>query len=120
MDTLVTVPHFPTEDTKLRANGTKLAGGGPTATGLVAAAKLGEKAGFIGVLSNDSAGQFLLTDFVKYGVGTERSVEVIELAEKNGILTKKVNTKIIPKTFNLSIICAFIFPPNDILLKEIL
>ena len=27
--------------------------------------------------------------FVKYGVGTERSVEIIELAEKNGILTKK-------------------------------
>lgn len=33
---------------------------------------------------------YLKTDyFVKYGVGTERSVEVIELAEKNGILTKK-------------------------------
>lgn len=27
--------------------------------------------------------------FVKYGVGTERSVEIAELAEKNGILTKK-------------------------------
>lgn len=71
MDTLVTVPHYPIEDTKLRASGTKLAGGGPTATGLVAASKLGEKAGFIGVLSNDSAGQFLLTDFVKYGVDVD-------------------------------------------------
>ena len=71
MDTLVTVPHYPTEDTKLRASGTNLAGGGPTATGLVAASKLGEKAGFIGILSNDSAGQFLLTDFVKYGVDVD-------------------------------------------------
>lgn len=33
---------------------------------------------------------YLRTDFfVKYGVGTERSVEIIELAEKCGILTKK-------------------------------
>ena len=71
MDTLVSVPYFPKEDTKLRAIGTKLAGGGPTATGLVAASKLGEKAGFIGVLSNDSTGQFLLTDFVKYGVDVD-------------------------------------------------
>lgn len=76
MDTLVTVTHYPKEDTKLRASGTKTAGGGPTATGLVAAAKLGEKAGFIGVLSNDSAGQFLLTDFVKYGVDVD-NVEMV-------------------------------------------
>ena len=33
---------------------------------------------------------YLRTDiFVRYGVGTERSVEIIELAEKCGILTKK-------------------------------
>ena len=33
---------------------------------------------------------YLRTDYyVKYGVGTERSVEIIELAEKCGILTKK-------------------------------
>ena len=33
---------------------------------------------------------YLKTEYyVKYGVGTERSVEIIELAEKNGILTKK-------------------------------
>ncbi len=71
MDTLVTVPHYPREDTKLRATATKIAGGGPTATGLVAASKLGEETGYIGVLSNDSAGQFLLSDFVKYGVDVD-------------------------------------------------
>ena len=38
MDTLITVPHYPTEDTKLRAASTKLVGGGPTATGIVAVA----------------------------------------------------------------------------------
>lgn len=77
MDTLVTVPHYPTEDTKLRASGTKLAGGGPTATGLVAASKLGEDVGYIGVLSNDSSGHFLLSDFVKYGVDVD-NVDLID------------------------------------------
>ncbi len=70
MDTLYNIPHYPTEDTKLRATGSKPAGGGPTATGLVAAAKLGETAGYIGVLSDDSGGVFLKQDFEKYGVDT--------------------------------------------------
>lgn len=75
MDTLITVPHYPTEDTKLRALGSRPAGGGPVATGLVAAAKLGESAGFIGVLSDDNGGKFLVDDFKKYGVSTD-AVEV--------------------------------------------
>ncbi len=77
MDTLITVPHFPTEDTKLRAESTKLAGGGPAATGIVAVSKLGISAGFIGVLSKDSTGDFLKGDFEKYGVGTE-NIDFIE------------------------------------------
>ena len=65
MDTLITVPHYPTEDTKLRALSSKPAGGGPVATGLVAAAKLGAATAYVGVLSDDSAGDFLLADFQK-------------------------------------------------------
>lgn len=70
MDTLVTVPEYPEEDTKVRAESTTLAGGGPTATGLVAASKLGISSEFIGVLSSDNSGKFLMEDFAKYGVGT--------------------------------------------------
>lgn len=70
-DTLMTLPHFPKEDTKLRALASKTAGGGPAATGLVAAAKLGAHTAFIGNLSSDSAGTFLLKDFEKYGVSCE-------------------------------------------------
>ena len=33
-DTLMTLPHFPKEDSKLRALASKTAGGGPAATGL--------------------------------------------------------------------------------------
>ncbi len=70
MDTLFNIPSYPAEDTKMRATGSKPAGGGPTATGLVAAQKLGEKAAYIGVLSDDAGGVFLKQDFEKYGVDT--------------------------------------------------
>ncbi len=69
-DTLYNIDTFPKEDTKKRASSSKTAGGGPVATGLVAAAKLGEKVAFIGNISDDSAGQFLKEDFEKYGVCT--------------------------------------------------
>ena len=71
MDTLITLPHYPKEDTKLRAADSRLAGGGPTATGLVAASKLGADCAYIGMLSNDSGGVFLKQDFEKYSVSTE-------------------------------------------------
>lgn len=68
MDTLIHVPFYPNEDTKLRAESSRMAGGGPTATGLVAAQKLGEQTAYIGVLSDDNGGTFLKKDFEKYGV----------------------------------------------------
>ncbi len=71
MDTLISLPNYPAEDTKLRASASKQAGGGPVATGIVAASKLGEDVAYIGVLSSDSAGQFLVSDFVKYGVDVD-------------------------------------------------
>ncbi len=70
MDTLYSIPTYPREDTKMRSTGSKLAGGGPVATGLVAAAKLGESTAYIGNLSSDSGGVFLKGDFEKYGVDT--------------------------------------------------
>ena len=70
-DTLYNIPTYPTEDTKMRATACKTAGGGPVATGLVAAQKLGEDTAYIGVLSDDNGGQFLKKDFEKYGVETD-------------------------------------------------
>ena len=69
-DTLYNLSSFPKEDTKMRADSSKSAGGGPVATGLVAAKKLGENSAYIGVLSSDSGGEFLKKDFEKYGVDT--------------------------------------------------
>ena len=70
-DTLYNIPTYPTEDTKMRATASKTAGGGPVATGLVAASKLGEETAYIGVLSDDNGGKFLKEDFEKYGVATD-------------------------------------------------
>lgn len=70
-DTLLNIPTYPTEDTKMRATASKVAGGGPVATGLVAARKLGEDTAYIGVLSDDNGGKFLKDDFEKYGVKTD-------------------------------------------------
>jgi hypothetical protein len=58
-DTLYTLDKLPKEDTKMRANAVKVSGGGPCATGLVAASKLGESCAFIGNLSDDNGGKFL-------------------------------------------------------------
>lgn len=70
-DTLYNIESFPKEDTKTRAIASKTAGGGPVATGLVAASKLGEDAAYIGVLSDDNGGKFLKEDFEKYEVDTK-------------------------------------------------
>lgn len=71
MDTLINLPHFPKEDSKMRADSSKQAGGGPVATGLCAASKLGALTEYIGVLSDDSSGRFLIDDFKKHGVNTD-------------------------------------------------
>ncbi len=73
IDTLYEIPSYPAEDTKMRATQSKLAGGGPVATGLVAAAKLGVSASYIGNLSDDNGGIFLKKDFEKYGVSTQNT-----------------------------------------------
>lgn len=70
-DTLYTVSKFPEEDTKLRAESSVQSGGGPCATGLVAASKLGASCAYIGVLTDDGAGVFLKGDLEKYNVSTE-------------------------------------------------
>ncbi len=67
-DNLITVPHYPEEDTKRRATAIKPCGGGPCGTGLVTAAKLGESAAYIGALAKDSGGDFLMADMLRFGV----------------------------------------------------
>ena len=67
-DTLVTLKKYPEEDTKTRCESIRQSGGGPCATGLVAAAKLGAKCAYIGNLADDPGGRFLKADFERFGV----------------------------------------------------
>lgn len=70
-DTLITLPTYPDEDTKMRAESVVVSGGGPCATGLVAASKLGGDSAYIGCLTDDNVGSFLIEDFKRYGVSTD-------------------------------------------------
>ena len=70
-DTLLSVDSYPKEDTKKRALGAKESGGGPCATGLCCAARLGAECAYIGTLTDDGAGKFLLADMQRYGVSPE-------------------------------------------------
>lgn len=76
-DTLITVPYMPPEDTKLRATGAKECGGGPCATGLVAAAKLGASAAYVGALAKDGGGEFLKNDMARFGLCNDY-IDVVE------------------------------------------
>ncbi len=70
-DTLISVPCFPAEDTKIRGESIIHCGGGPCATGLCAASKLGADCAYIGNFAKDSAGVFLKEDLERYGVSAE-------------------------------------------------
>lgn len=73
-DTLMVTKEFPNEDTKLESAETIMQGGGPCATALVAASKLGVSSAYIGTLGTDIYGSYMMDDFNKYGVGTDNII----------------------------------------------
>ena len=73
LDTLINCDTYPTEDTKQKAESIFLSGGGPVGNALVVISKLGVQAEVIGAFGGDSAGQYLLEDFKKYGVSIENA-----------------------------------------------
>ena len=70
-DTLMVVPAYPTEDTKMEGLETKVQGGGPCATALVAARKLGVSAAYLGTIGDDPFGKFMMEDLEFWGVDTQ-------------------------------------------------
>lgn len=67
-DTLITCDKYPTEDTKQKAEGVFVSGGGPVGNALVVMSKLGVDCSVIGGFADDAAGKYLLSDFKKYGI----------------------------------------------------
>ncbi len=77
VDTLISGERFPTEDTKMRACDILVTGGGPVANALVVMSKLGVTSEVIGSLANDRSGEFIVSDFNRLGVKTDR-VTIVE------------------------------------------
>jgi sulfofructose kinase len=69
-DVLMVTSGFPVEDTKKEGMETIVQGGGPCATALVAASKLGVSSAYMGTIGDDSFGRFMLGDLEKWGVNT--------------------------------------------------
>lgn len=69
-DTLMVVHQMPMEDTKMMAGRMLGQGGGPCATALAAASRLGAKTAYIGVMGDDAAGVFMMRDLKEHEVDT--------------------------------------------------
>ena len=63
LDTIIEMSSYPIEDVKKRANNVFVNGGGPVSNALVCISKLGIETEYIGLLSNDTNGKFLIQDF---------------------------------------------------------
>ena len=76
LDTLINCNTYPKEDTKQKANGVFLSGGGPVGNALVVLSKLGVSAEVIGGLGSDNAGKYIIEDFRKHGVDTKNATVI--------------------------------------------
>jgi sugar/nucleoside kinase (ribokinase family) len=68
VDDLLYVPSYPPPDSKLQIRRRERQCGGLTATGLVAAARLGARCAYAGSLGNDEASRFVIDTFRREGV----------------------------------------------------
>ena len=68
VDDLVYVDHYPMPDTKVAVLDKRRQGGGLAGTALVAAARLGARAAYAGVLGDDDLSRYTLDEFVREGV----------------------------------------------------
>lgn len=92
LDTLINCDKYPIEDTKQKANGVFLAGGGPVGNALVIMSKLGLKTDVVGAFAKDNAGDYLLNDFKKYGVGTDFAVQLNDTSSFTSYIVLSENT----------------------------
>ena len=68
LDYLGIVPHLPEEDHKLEMSGFAVQGGGPTATALVTARRLGLDSSFLGKVGDDDFGRKMIDELRREGV----------------------------------------------------
>jgi sulfofructose kinase len=76
VDLLALVPHFPERDQKLAMTELTQQGGGLVGTALVALARLGGRARYVGRLGDDAHSEFILAEFVREGIDTSAVTRV--------------------------------------------
>jgi sulfofructose kinase len=76
VDLLVLAPHFPERDAKLAVSEMSQQGGGLVGTALVAMARLGARARYVGRLGEDEHSEAILAGFVAEGIDTSAVVRV--------------------------------------------
>jgi sugar/nucleoside kinase (ribokinase family) len=74
LDDLLLLSNIPAAEGRAAVRRRDRQGGGMAATAMVAAARLGGAAGFVGKVGDDAAGEFILEDFRRYGVDVSRVV----------------------------------------------
>ena len=116
LDTLISSAAFPKEDTKMKAAGITVCGGGPVGNALVIASKLGIDTEAIGALAGDAAGERIRSELENLGVSAKGCVTLpdatsfvsyIILSEKDGTRTCLYDRGTVPddaESLNLSAI----------------
>jgi ribokinase len=110
LDTYILVSRFPDVDDETVALSMLEKPGGSAANTVVGLARLGAKTGFIGKVGDDSAGKYLLAEFVHENVDT-RGVKIINASSGKVfvVLDKKGDKKMICAGIANSLLC-----PEDI------
>jgi sugar/nucleoside kinase (ribokinase family) len=91
LDILVQTTELPTWDNGVQLDAIAIDGGGPAATAVVAAQRLGLSTGFIGTYGNDRLGQIKKQTLVENGVDLSHSIQVHEA--ENQVVLVTVNSK---------------------------
>jgi len=74
VDDLLYVDEYPAADSKVHLQGRRRQCGGNTATALVAAARLGARCAYVGMLGDDELSRFVIDNFRHEGVDVEHRV----------------------------------------------
>lgn len=77
LDAIALVDRFPEPDERVVAQQVEFAGGGPAATGAVAAARLGVSVSFVGAVGDDADGDRIVADLESEGVDVSQVVRVL-------------------------------------------
>lgn len=105
-DLVFSVPHHPTEDEKIFADGFTGCGGGPAANAAVAVSRLGFKSAFAGYLGKDPFGERHHQELIENRVDTRLTVRgqsptpisavLVKPDGKRALINYKIDTKPLP------------------------